>query len=81
MANIYFKDIIEFYPYRTAMAAGETIFSCKLWTTAQISELRKTLAHKGFALDNHICWRTENACFMYSDNELICCTDLLVKKW
>ena len=80
MTRFYFKDIVQFYPYRSALATGDKIFSCRL-QSEDISELCKALARKGFALDNHICWRTENACFMYSDNELICCTDLLVEKW
>jgi len=80
MTNLYFKSIKEFYHYRQALAAGEKIFSCKL-SSEDISELRRALARRGQALDNHICWRTENACFMYSDNNLICCTDLDIRKW
>ena len=80
MTHLYFKSIVEFYPYRSAMAAGEKIFSCKL-SSEDIAELRKALARRGHALDNHICWKTENACFMYSDNDLICCTALDIIKW
>ena len=80
MTKLYFKDIVEFYPYRSAMAAGDKIFSCKL-SSEDVSELRKALNRRGHSLDNHICWKTENVCFMYSDNELIICTDLLIEKW
>lgn len=80
MQNIYFKPIVEFYPYRTAMAAGNKIFSCKL-STEDLSALKRILVARGHNLDNHVCWRTENACYMYSDNKLIICTDLTVGRW
>lgn len=79
MTKISFGHITEFYPYRTANVRNR-IFSCEL-NSMEIDELRKRIESRGYKFDNHICWRTAIGCFMYSDNILYVCGDLIIERW
>lgn len=81
MTNIYFDDVEQFYPYRTALPAGNVIARFTLFASEDYAALRKMITLRGHTLDNHTAWRTPQACFFYSDNKLTICTDLLIQNW
>lgn len=80
MRNIYFGDIEQFYSYRTALPSGKVIARITLGEE-DYDALRKTIIIRGQSPDNHIAWRTSQACFVYSDGKLTICTDLIVQNW
>lgn len=80
MRNIYFEEIEQFYPYRTALPSGDVIARITLGAE-DYDALRKGLILRGQSPDNHIAWRSGNVCFFYSDSKLTICTDLLIQNW
>lgn len=73
------SKIVAFYKYRTARVFG---FSISDIDKESIDDIREVLELNGYAMDNHICWTTEDGfSYMWSDRRLTIGTRLIVENW
>lgn len=73
------SEIVAFYKYRTARVFG---FSISNIDKDLIYDIREVLELNGYAVDNHICWTTEDGLsYMWSDGRLTVGTNLVVRNW
>lgn len=74
------SKIVAFYTYRTARVFGLSISGID--DTEFIYDIQEILKLNGYAIDNHICWTTEDGLsYMWSDGRLTVGTNLVVRNW
>lgn len=79
MKPSFMGKIVQFYTYRTARLE-DVIFNCEI-TSEEMMCFKKRIERQGYSFDNHICWKTEDGAFMYSDGMLYIGTKVWKEKW
>lgn len=69
------KEIIEFYPYRTARCMHSMFITL---SSSQKQDLREYLGSK---MDNHITWKSDDLYYTYSDGVLYIGTSVKIGHW